>query len=87
MAKQEQESHLENPVTIKKPTILDLSRLLSAQRKDPNISLTYIVKIGKTTSYDVIECDTTGKLTRGLERLDPFTQLRGGIIVHESPKK
>ena len=87
MARFERESHLMSPVTIKKPTVLDLARLLETQRKNPEILLTCIGKTFKTTLYDVIDRGRIDQLLQQLEQLDPFTQLRGEIIVHESPKK
>lgn len=90
MAKQEQESHLMSPVTITRPTVLDLVRLLEIQRINPEISITCITerRRNRATLHEIIgHGKTIDQVLKQLGNLDPFTQLRGTITVHESPRK
>lgn len=83
------ESHSEAPVTIKRPTVQDLARLLETQRENPEISITCIGRspTAKNTVYDdVIGRDRTDRILEQLGNLDPFTQLPGAVIVHRSQK-
>ncbi len=80
MARPEKESQLLAPVTIKRPTVMDFSRLL----KNPHVSITCIGKSHQGILYDVIDRNRSDEISRKLEGLDQFTKLRGEIIVHES---
>ncbi|MBI2613243.1 MAG: hypothetical protein HYW62_00505 [Candidatus Levybacteria bacterium] len=86
----EQEPHLKAQVTIKKPTVLDLVRLLEIQKINPEISITCITerRRNRATLHEIIgHGKTTDQVLKQLGNLDPFTQLLGTITVHESPKE